>query len=62
MKPYHVDEIVLFTSYDNKVYEVNFRGYFEGGAVIVGKREDKIGQMKVELNQLAHKLLTSTTK
>lgn len=51
-RKFEVGDIVEFTSRDGKKYEVNFRGYHNGGAIIVGKAADGINQMQVDLNQL----------
>lgn len=51
-----VGDKVIFTARDGNEYEVNFRGNSrEGKAVIVGKREDGINQMEVDLSQLRQK-------
>ncbi|MBU0846812.1 GNAT family N-acetyltransferase, partial [Patescibacteria group bacterium] len=52
---FDVDERVVFTAKDGKQYDVNFRGYVGDftKAVIVGKVEDKIDQMQVDVSQLS---------
>lgn len=61
MDDFSVDEIVEFTSRDNKTYDVNFRGYYNELAVIVGKSSDKIGQMIVGIDQLKKKVKSFPT-
>jgi plastocyanin len=51
---FSVGDKVTFTARDNKAYTVNFRGYIgTNEAVIVGKPEDRIDQMKVDVSQLS---------